>query len=80
MVNGTLEYEIYMEECYRMNVVDALIAEMEYEDMLAESPVALCPNCDLPFRSLGETICETCQSEQDDYHFDYVWSEEDIPF
>ena len=77
---GTLEHEIYIEECYQMNRAEAQIQQMEHEDLLAESPVVLCPSCNVPFRSLGESTCETCQAEEDEFHFDYVWTEENIPF
>jgi len=80
MISGTLEHEIYIQECYRMDKVEEAIQQMEYEDLLAESPVVLCSECNVPFKSLGEANCETCQAEQDDFHFDYVWAEEDIPF
>jgi hypothetical protein len=64
-----------------MNVVEAQIQGMLYEDILAESPVVLCPICDVPFRSLAESTCETCQNESEiEWHSGVIYTEEQIPF
>jgi tRNA(Ile2) C34 agmatinyltransferase TiaS len=81
MVPGTLEYEIYREECYRLNVSEAQIAQGDLEDWIAESPVQLCPRCNAPFKSLGEAYCEECQkASQEEWHSETPYQPEYCPF
>ena len=81
MIPGTLEHAIYTEECRSLNVADAQIAQMEYEDLLAESPVILCPGCSAPFRSLGEAYCEACRKTSEiEWHRATPYTEEETPF
>ena len=81
MIPGTLEHAIYLEECYRMDVAEAQIQQMEHEDRLAESPVVLCPGCSAPFRSLGEAYCEACRKTSEiEWHSAVIYTEEQIPF
>jgi len=81
MQHGTLEYEIYLNECRHMQHVEELIDQADYEDRVHNAPIQ-CRGCNCAMPDVGEAYCEDCrETAQAGYHdSNTIFNEEDIPF